>query len=217
MNCCLCGKARYPDKMAKLRIWVPDAKEKNYIATMPWCWGCDNVGKNAKPEIVAGRKQAYVAFLMQDWDGETMRECTECKASFPDVLFPYTNGYSGQRIVRRKRCMECRANKAFDAVAKRHVIIPDNAFDVATQWVEQQTGRKFSAWTRRDHNAHCLLMRELVGLPHHTQRIGTHVSPPTPQQEAIWRQRVQEAITTYLPTANDWRRWHVGSALSSNA
>lgn len=189
--------------MAKIRFWRPDGAERTYIESMPWCWPCHGAVKAKHPERYVARQQAYRDFLLREWDGETMRTCVTCQASFPDVLFPYTAGCGAQTITRRKKCITCRENNVREGIKRGAVTAPVNAFDVTVRWIEQETGRKWERWTQADHEAQCVLMREMTGVPHHAI---TRIT----DQEAQWNRRVQDAITQYVPSANSWRAWHMG-------
>lgn len=174
--------------------------------------------KARQPDLYAARQEAYKAYLLREWDGVTMQECEECHDAFPDALFPYTAASAHMTVIRRRRCIACRENKGFAARARDSTPKSDNAFDVTTRWITETSGLAFKDWRQAEHEAQCVLMRECVGLPHHAKLTDRHIPPqPTQAQRTRWNQRILNAVTQYVPTANDWRMWHVGSALSNSA
>jgi hypothetical protein len=42
----------------------------------------------------------------------------------------------------------------------------DAPYDIAQRLVEKASGKEITTWRQREHDAHCVLMRELTGLPH---------------------------------------------------
>lgn len=212
VQCAVCTKQRYRQNMTKIRMWGVDEHgvARARIETVPWCCKCEKATRAKSPEIFAGRRAAYAAYLMREWDGKTEQVCTGCGAKHPDVLYPYTS--ANKVVVRRGRCLACRAET--QRVGGTPARTETSAFAVATGWIERMSGRAYAVWRQDEHEAQCVLMREMCGIPHH----GTGLLPGpaidmkalTQRQEQLWRKRMQATITQYVPTANDWRAWHCG-------
>ena len=200
--CALCQKTR---SRATVRMWGPSGST---MEAVPWCRSCEHKSTRHK-----GRAAAFAAFLMREWDGQTTRVCTGCKDEHPDVLFPYTLSSGGRVIVRRKRCIGCRAGECRRAMgAARALSGAGSAFDVTNAWITQSTGRAIEQWTADEHHAQCVLMREMRNIPHHVSALqpGPVTTLDTSRQERLWRTRLQAIVTKYVPSASDWQTWHVG-------
>lgn len=118
-----------------------------------------------RKEIAVLREAFYLTL-----DNGVRRVCRQCKVERPESLFAVKKRELGKEVSRLSTCVRCQHIVPLHARVKGKPSVRNFVgiapFDSALRIVHEKTGKPIERWGRKEHNVHCVLMREFAGLPH---------------------------------------------------
>lgn len=164
-----CQQEVYLHQMAETPAWEVrssgDFTVKNTTST--WCRRCDRRrcrkdGEAIRVEIAALRE----AMCLQHPVGKD-RQCRFCRETRDECVFPYRLYDDKRWAMRTHKCIMCTAlNKKAESKHTSVHVKEDTPYDIAMSFVQDASGKRVEQWGKQEHNAHCILMREMSKIPH---------------------------------------------------
>lgn len=194
-----CQQEWYLYQMAETPAWEVHASNnfvvKNVTAT--WCRRCDRRRCRKDSEALRAEiGQLREAMCLRAPTGK-LRTCKTCGEERDESVFPYRLYEDKKWAMRTHTCIACKSSNRRPERAMMSVRATTvSPYDRAMMLVERASGKEITAWGRKEHEAHCLLMREACQLPHARLFANdSHCNNKVDSNiEALWERRV---VKTY--------------------
>lgn len=196
-----CRAEVYPHNLAVVRYaTVKDGERVSHTVAATWCARCDRQ-RCAEGRQVLRDEIEHLRELVLDDVSTERRVCGGCKQSLP--LGSFKVAFNGKRghCYYRSQCRAClqsskRSRRSVVREQKQTppvVLIARSPYTLARRVVEGRSGKNMRQWGQDEHEHHCVLMRELAGIPHGRVTFAnrsSHLTVSTPDVEARWAGRV---------------------------